>query len=262
MDIIKQPKHGDKIDARDSMYPSLLECVAKFSHLRLSGDGAPRTTYGFVLSGLATLEVPYAKKQDLGGLKVQLQEGAYFAVPGEFKIAPKAGRIKTAQAEGGEPGDPEGDLHEPMVVLIHRFGFKGQLSIGRMEKKGRLSYIDGCSDTMLVYPPRMGDPVFNHLHFPPGILQTQHTHPSIRLGIVARGSGISFGPKKLGEPEMWEHELSQGCVFMLHEQEMHSFQTVKSGEPMDVIAYHPDSDWGPTDANHPMLNRTYIGNVR
>ena len=27
---------------------------------------------------------------------------------------------------------------------------------------------------------------------------------------------------------------------------------------MDVVAFHPDSDWGPTDAAHPMLNRTYV----
>jgi hypothetical protein len=27
---------------------------------------------------------------------------------------------------------------------------------------------------------------------------------------------------------------------------------------MDVIAFHPDSDWGPTDEKHPMLNRTYL----
>jgi hypothetical protein len=27
---------------------------------------------------------------------------------------------------------------------------------------------------------------------------------------------------------------------------------------MRVIAYHPDGDWGPTDENHTMLNRTYI----
>ena len=27
---------------------------------------------------------------------------------------------------------------------------------------------------------------------------------------------------------------------------------------MDVIAYHPDSDWGPTDVEHPMVNRTLV----
>jgi hypothetical protein len=25
-----------------------------------------------------------------------------------------------------------------------------------------------------------------------------------------------------------------------------------------VLAFHPDSDFGPTDEDHPMLNRTYF----
>jgi quercetin dioxygenase-like cupin family protein len=104
---------------------------------------------------------------------------------------------------------------------------------------------------VLVSPPRLGDPVFNHLHFPAGIKQSQHTHPSIRLGVIARGRGHAWG-------EGWQEELSSGCVFMLEEHEMHSFRTDESGNIMDVIAYHPDSQSGPSDQNHPMVNRTYI----
>jgi len=37
---------------------------------------------------------------------------------------------------------------------------------------------------------------------------------------------------------------------------LHSFFTFD--ESMDVLAWHPDSDFGPTDENHPMKNRTYI----
>jgi hypothetical protein len=44
---------------------------------------------------------------------------------------------------------------------------------------------------------------------------------------------------------------------MLEESELHSFATVP-GRTMEIVAYHPDSDWGPTDTDHPMLNRTYI----
>jgi hypothetical protein len=33
---------------------------------------------------------------------------------------------------------------------------------------------------------------------------------------------------------------------------------VESKSSLDVIAFHPDSDWGPTDGTHPMLNRTYL----
>jgi AraC-like ligand binding domain len=84
-----------------------------------------------------------------------------------------------------------------------------------------------------------------------------HSHPSIRLGVVARGEGRAFGPMLGGGT--WEQPLRPGAMFLLHPHEMHAFRTSESGQSMDVIAYHPDSDWGPTDAIHPMLNRTYRG---
>ena len=31
---------------------------------------------------------------------------------------------------------------------------------------------------------------------------------------------------------------------------------------MDVIAYHPDSDFGPQDEDHPMINRTIVDGVQ
>lgn len=140
-------------------------------------------------------------------------------------------------------------------------------NIGRIETKGRLSYIDGCSDSMLVQPARLGDPVLNFLHFPKGIVQTQHTHPTIRMGVVARGSGRAWQRTDQSHAG-WTVPLEQGTVFMLDEQELHSFRTDEPdpfntgnlvAETMDIVAYHPDSDWGPQDTNHPMLNRTYIG---
>ena len=47
-------------------------------------------------------------------------------------------------------------------------------------------------------------------------------------------------------------------MFNRQEQELHSFRT--TSDIMDIIAFHPDSDTGPTDENHPMINRTYIDN--
>jgi hypothetical protein len=44
--------------------------------------------------------------------------------------------------------------------------------------------------------------------------------------------------------------------FCLEEQELHRFRT-KNNE-MRIIAFHPDGDWGPTDENHVMINRTYV----
>lgn len=141
------------------------------------------------------------------------------------------------------------------VVLIERIGFKGQNQIGGpLESKGRLTYIDGCSDSLLVYPPRMGDPSLNYLFFPPGIDQTFHIHPSLRFGLVVEGHGFSdvVGPN--GETSVLE--LKQGVVFCLEEMELHRFRTASTS--MKVVAWHPDGDWGPTDHNHTMLNRTYI----
>lgn len=141
------------------------------------------------------------------------------------------------------------------AVVIQRFGFKPIEMVTRPELIGRLSYIDGCSDTILIPPPRNGDPCLNHLHFPVGIVQTQHTHPTIRMGIVVDGHGHAY----CDDPHnSWEIELRPGMLFMLPAFARHSFRTDKSGSEMDIIAYHPDSSGGPTDENHPMLNRTYI----
>lgn len=141
------------------------------------------------------------------------------------------------------------------VVLIERIGFKGQNQIGGpLESKGRLTYIDGCSDSLLVYPPRLGDPSLNYLFFPPGIDQTFHIHPSLRFGLVVEGQGFSDVVGFNGETSVLE--LKQGVVFCLEEMELHRFRTGSTS--MKVVAWHPDGDWGPTDHNHTMLNRTYI----
>jgi hypothetical protein len=222
MQIIRSPKNGDAIDARDTMYPCRLEV---FEGERKTGTQTS-TSYCYVVSGQARIRASH--------FDVRTSTGGFACVPGELEI------------------DTSG-----LVVVVERFGFRGCLTAGRVEDTGRLAYIDGCSDTVLCMPPRMGDPVLNLLHFPRGIEQTQHTHPSIRLGVVAHGEGLAFGPSDSGTGR-WEEALTAGCVFLLHAHEIHSFATVNSREGMNVIAFHPDSDWGPTDAAHPMANRTYI----
>jgi hypothetical protein len=37
---------------------------------------------------------------------------------------------------------------------------------------------------------------------------------------------------------------------------LHSFFTREAA--LDVVAWHPDSDFGPRDDDHPMINRTVI----
>ena len=124
---------------------------------------------------------------------------------------------------------------------------------GPMESTGRLRYIDGCSDTLLVPPVRKGDPCLNHLHFPEWITQTPHTHPSVRTGLIYRGAGECIVP---GRPPL---PLRPGSAFIIPTDAVHSFNTYES--TMDVIAFHPDSDTGMTDDDHPMVNRTMVDGV-
>ncbi len=139
---------------------------------------------------------------------------------------------------------------ETWVFAAIRVGFQGQkIPAGFIEKTGRLTYIDGCSDSLLIYPPRLGDPSLNYLYFPEQTSQSPHTHPSIRLGCVVHGSG--FADLKSGQLA-----LTEGDIFCLDPQERHRFLTTQSD--MGIVVYHPDGDWGPTDHNHTMLNRTYL----
>lgn len=121
---------------------------------------------------------------------------------------------------------------------------------GPVEQQGRLRYIDGCTDSLLIGPTVLGDPCLNHLHIPAGTAQTRHTHPSIRVGIIARGSGRCVTPER-------EHSLSPGLLFIIEANCPHSFHTDDSS--LDVVVYHPDSDHGPTHHDHPMINKTIIG---
>ncbi len=156
----------------------------------------------------------------------ELNTGMYFSIPHPFEI------------QGGSG------------IVIACLNYRGMFTLGGpVENWGRLKYIDGCTDSLLLPPIKLGDSCLNALFFPKGIFQTQHTHPSFRMGIVARGEGVCVTPEK-------EYLIKSGDVFMITAEGMHSFRTTKN--PMTVIAYHPDSDYGPQDQDHPMLNRTIV----
>jgi hypothetical protein len=140
-----------------------------------------------------------------------------------------------------------------LTAVFNRRDWRGRMICGGEIDKtcGDVKYIDGCTDSLLVAPHKLGDPCLNALYFPPNVSQTFHTHPSIRLGCVLYGSGtacIDSDAKQL--------PLQVGCVFGIGADEKHRFMTKDEG--MVVIAYHPDSDWGPTDEEHPMINRTIL----
>tara|TARA_R110000744_G_scaffold72668_6_gene145759 strand:+ start:160 stop:948 length:789 start_codon:yes stop_codon:yes gene_type:complete len=194
------------------------------------------TYYGYVFKG--------DSKLSLINNTYNLKTGMYFSCTEKFTISGGSG------------------------ILIKRIGEKSMFMIGGpIEREGRLNYIDGCTDSLLVPPTLLGNACLNHLHFPSGINQTMHTHPSMRVGIVARGSGnciTPFGNKK----------LYTGQVFVIHQETgkktigidgknylngSHCFQTFD--KEMDVIAYHPDSDFGPEHEEHPMINMTIVDGI-
>ena len=202
----------------------------------------------FVYSGKAEMEI-------LGGISATLPKDTYFSHHGEFSIT---GKFKAIVIEVlCSNGDFAKNLFKAMTVIG-----------GVVEDKGRLKYIDGCTDSLLIPPVKKGDPCLNHLHFPDSIIQTPHTHPSHRIGIVIRGEGeceTPFGNLPLREGVIFvikEYNgkgMEQGLDGDMYEAGTHKFNTY--GSSMDVIAFHPDSDFGAEDEFHPMINRTIVKGV-
>jgi len=119
---------------------------------------------------------------------------------------------------------------------------------------GNLSYIDGGTNTTAVNPGRLGDPVINYVHFPAGMQQTLHTHPSHRVGIVLKGTGKV-------ELDDREFLLKQGDVFFLQRNVLHNFMCPYN-EDVVLFVFAPDSGTGPTDEVNPLKIRTYVGQQR
>lgn len=179
------------------------------------------THFGFVSEGRATIETDFGT--------YELREMMYFCVPGNFTVSGGAG------------------------VIISRLSFRGVFMLGGpIEEAGRLRYIDGCRDTLLIPPTLKGDPCLNALYFPKSITQTPHTHPSVRVGVVARGRGECVTNDAV-------YQLKTGSAFVIAPEALHSFNTNDS--EMVVIAYHPDSDFGATHEDHPMVNRTMVDGI-
>jgi hypothetical protein len=210
-------KRGLRLDSLEGDFPSRMICCES-EELKLAANSSHY--FGFALEGASEIK-------PAGLPAFPLAEHMYFSSPAPLLL--KA---------GGK------------VVVWERIGYKGMFLVGGpTETHGRLSYIDHCTTTMLAPPPRVPDPVLNFLYFPPDINQTPHYHPTVRLGVVFGGSGFCVRPGQS------DQALGPGTVFRLEEKVVHSFRSGPGG--LSLIAYHPESDTGPTDESHPMLNRTY-----
>lgn len=120
---------------------------------------------------------------------------------------------------------------------------------------GHLSYIDGGTNTTAINPSRLGDPVINYVHFPEGMYQTLHTHPSHRIGFILSGNGqVELNNKQY-------HKLNQGDIFYMRRNVLHNF-ICDNKEDVILFVFAPDSGTGPTDEINPLKIRTYIGEQR
>jgi AraC-like ligand binding domain len=210
--------HGHLAEMPDDVMSSRLSGWDN-DELELPDEG---THFGFVFQGSATLET--------AATTFELQTGMYF-------VAPHSGRIR---------GSGQG-------IVITSLGYFGMFMLGGpIESAGRLRYIDGCTDSLLIPPPILGDPCLNALYFPTHISQTAHTHPSLRIGIVANGMGECHTAEAT-------YSLFPGLAFIIQADKQHAFST--KDDEMVIIAFHPDSDFGPTDETHPMINRTIVRGV-
>ena len=191
--------------------------------------------FGFVVAGRMKLV--------FNGLEFPLVAGMYFSVPGRAEIVRDLSCVDKEEQEQHTNMPANG-------ILISQANYKGLFQIGGpIETIGRLNYIDGCSDTLLISPVRKGDACLNFLHLPAGTDQTSHTHPSFRFGTIVDGEGYC-------ESDNGVEHLTPGKIFYIPPEGRHRFRT--EDKSLSVIAFHPDSDFGPDDYDHPMVNKTIV----
>lgn len=187
---------------------------------------AGQSHFGYVENGSLRVHI--------NNLMLVVPSGFYFCLPGSAEV----------KNDGG------------VGIVISRPGYQGFLQMGLIENQGRLRYINGCTDSLLIPPIKLGDPCLNLLYFPPNIDQTMHTHPSDRIGMILSGRGQCITDDERGRVVT---PLEEGMLFCIHTGGQHKFKTYRTA--MRVLAYHPDSDFGPTDEDHPMINRTMVGGI-
>ena len=157
-------------------------------------------------------------------------------------------KYRPAFAVGGFPlPEPAPDSR---ILSVPGNTFEFPPSGGYVELIGRRRYLANSSASLLVMPPLKGDPCLNHLHIVPRTLQQEHYHPSDRIGLVVRG----FGTAVYSDGHLFD--LKPGVSWRLPAGEVHHFETGEHS--LDIIVYHPDSAWGPTDEYHQILNATIL----
>lgn len=212
-----------------------------FAMLPFTGQVA----YEDEILSVAGLEGSVGGRVDEGTAFVAVERGTFWITAGPAEVMLKAGMYAAVPAPAKLHAD-----HGARALVVTMKRHRGVFTMGGpIEARGRLRYIDGCTDTGIIAPLKLGEPCLNCLFFPAGISQTPHTHPSHRVGLIVDGRG-------------WCHtegravEMRPGAVFFIPTDCLHAFET--TDEAMRIIVAHPDSEVGPTDEVHQMLAATII----
>ena len=88
----------------------------------------------------------------------------------------------------------------------------------------------------------------------PGVLRVTEPNRVSEYRQVSPGVYQAYSEKTGGT-----FALRPGMGWRIPTGTLHSFFT--RGEALDVLAWHPDSDFGPTHDHHPMVNRTMVDGV-
>lgn len=187
----------------------------------------PGTHFGFIVQGESGLHRGDAP----ASAPFPLDAGMYFCLP-------EAGILN------GENG---------MGFVITLPDYHGVFSLGGpIEASGRLAYINGGTNSVLIPPPLLGDPCLHAMYLPPQIEQTSHTHPSYRIGIVISGNGVVETPEG-------DEAIAPGDIFVISAHQEHRFCTEANG--LSAVVFHPDSEVGFSHRDNPMLRRTLVEGV-
>ncbi|MGB3401995.1 MAG: AraC family ligand binding domain-containing protein [Microcoleaceae cyanobacterium] len=217
--------HNIAEDLSHDQFPVILR-IWKEESLDLPAVG---THFGFVYQGHPVLS--RQTNQAWGEERYSLHPGMYFCLPNQ-------GKIEGKNSAG---------------IIISYLNYKGVFSLGgSLESTGRLAYIDGGTNSVLIPPILVGNPCINGMYFPPNINQTMHTHPSYRIGIIVEGSVEIETPKS-------STHLESGSIFLIPANSLHKFNIHQKG--LTAVMFHPDSNTGYTHQNNPMLKRTIVNGV-
>ena len=226
-------------------FASEVKVVSVFDDYRQTFSGKDLAVGDCEDNRFGTLEV-----QTWNGGDLKLREDAsHFVTVLEGKMSVEAVAIKAVLSDycyGSFAGAAKltGSAHAVVVSCVDYqcmtlFG-------GPLEAYGRLRHAHGCTTSLLLSPPFLGEPCLSFLNVHAGTHQPPLTHPSIRIGMVVSGHGRCG---TASEPLVFE----KGSVFIVPPDTLHSFQTDEAN--IRIVLFQAESVFGPSDTDELLGNQ-------